>query len=403
MKGVIMSVDKITALRQKAAHELVEMRRILDENEVLTAEQAQEYDRREADFDATNETIARMEKVAGIAPAPSFSEGRSLALGDGEDVVIDEGVGAEKRGSVDMFDRFLRSKGTDVEARASMLVGTSSAGGSWVPQIWESNLIQSLVLSTKLFDVANVIETTNGQVINLPTQTADEQIALVTEEGSYSNPTPTTNVAQLNAYKYGAIVKVSEELLADAAFDISGYIQRQAGRYLGNQIGAVLATGSGSSQPQGIKNATVGVTLASPTATTSDEVFDAQHSLSAPYRANAAWFVNDTWLKNVRKLKSNVGGAGTGDYLLQPGLSAGAPNTLLGSPVYIEQLDAPASTKIVAVYGDPQSYIVRRTPLNITVLRERFADVGDIGFKVNVRVDARIADAAGMRAIKQAT
>ena len=397
-----MSVDKITALRQKAAHELVEMRRILDENEVLTAEQAQEYDRREADFDATNETISRMEKVAGIAPAPSFSEGRSLALGDGEDVVIDEGVGAEKRGSTDMFDRFLRSKGTDVEARASMLVGTSSAGGSWVPQIWESNLIQSLVLSTKLFDVANVIETSNGQVINIPTQTADEQLGLVTEEGTYSNPNPTTSSAALNAYKYGAIVKVSEELLADAAFDISGYIQRQAGRYLGNQIGAVLATGTGSSQPQGIKNATVGVTLASTTATTSDEVFDAQHSLSAPYRANAAWFVNDTWLKNVRKLKSNVGGAGTGDYLLQPGLSAGAPNTLLGSPVYIEQLDAPATGKVVAVYGDPQSYIIRRTPLNITVLRERFADVGDIGFKVNVRVDARIADTAGMKAIKQA-
>jgi HK97 family phage major capsid protein len=104
----------------------------------------------------------------------------------------------------DLVDRFLRSKGTDVEARASLLEGSTAAGKEWVPQQWQSKLIQSLVLSTKLFDVANVIETGNGRIINIPTQTADEQIALVTEEGTYTNPNPTTGVAQLNAYKYGA-------------------------------------------------------------------------------------------------------------------------------------------------------------------------------------------------------
>ena len=392
-----MSMDKITELRHKAAHQLAEMRSIVDENETLTAEQAAEYDRREANLDDLNAQVERLEKLAGIAPEPTFAEGRGMALGDRDDVEIGETVAPESTDSVAMMDRFLRSKGTDAEARASMLVGTSNAGGSWVPQIWQSNLIQSLVLSTKLFDVANVLETSNGQIINIPTQTADEQLALVAEEGTYSNPNPTTGVAQLNAYKYGAIVKVSEELLADAAFDISAYIQRQAGRYLGNQIGKVLAIGTGSSQPQGIANATVGVTAAGTSATTSDEIFDTQHSLTAPYRANAAWFVNDTWLKGIRKLKTTYG-----DYILQPGLQAGAPNTLLGSPVYIEQLDAPATGKVTAVYGDPQSYVIRRTPLNITVLRERYADAGDIGFKVNVRVDGRIADINGLKAFKQA-
>lgn len=392
-----MSIDKITELRQKAAHQLGEMRRILDENEVLTAEQAQEFDRREVDLDSTNETVARMEKLEGIAAEPSFGEGRSMAFGESGDVDVDMISAPESRDAGELFETFLRSKGKDVEARASMLSGSSAAGGSWVPQVWQSNLVQSMVLSTKLFDLANVLETSNGQVINIPTQTADEALALVAEEGTYSNPNPTTGVASLSAYKYGAIIKISEELLADAVFDISGYITNQAGRYLGNQIGAVLATGSGSSQPQGISKATVGVTAASTTATTADEIFDTQHSLSAPYRANAAWFVNDTWLKNVRKLKST-----TNDYLLQPGLAAGAPATLLGSPVYIEQLAAPATGIVPAVYGDPQSYVIRRTPVNVTVLNERFADVGDIGFKVDVRVDAKIADANGLKALKQA-
>lgn len=393
-----MSVDKITELKHKAAHQLAEMRRILDENDSLTAEQASEYDRREADLDATNAHVARLEKIEGIAPAPTGDEARSLAFGSDEVVSIDEGVAVEeKRDAVEAFGSFLRSKGTDVEARATLVKATSGSGAEWVPQQWSNQLIQSMVLQTRLFDLANVLETSDGSIINLPTSTADEAIALVAEESTYSNPAPTTASTAIGAYKYGAIIKVSEELLADSAFDISSYVQRQVSRYLGNQIGAVLATGTGSSQPQGISKCTVGVTAASTTATTADEVFDTQHSLAAPYRASAAWFVNDTWLKSVRKLKST-----TNDYLLQPGLAAGAPSTLLGSPVYIEQLDAPATGKVVAVYGDPMGYTVRRTPIQVSVLNERFADTGHVGFKVALRVDAKITDSAALRSLKQA-
>jgi len=396
-----MSLDKITELKHKGSHQLAEMRRILDENEVLTAEQAQEYDRREADLDATNETVARLEKLEGIAPEPKFAEARSLVSEGNVEVSIDEGVAVEeKRDDSAAFDSYLRSKGNDVEARSTLVTSAiaNNRGSDWVPQEWRNQLIQSLVLQTRLFDLSNVIDTADGTVIHIPASTADEAIALVAEEGTYTNPNPTTAEVQLGAYKYGAIVKVSEELLADSVFDISTYVRNQVARYLGNQLGAVLATGSGSSQPQGISKCTVGVTAASTTATTADEVIDTQFSLSAPYRQSAAWFVNDSWLKAVRKLKAS----GSGDYLLQPGLEAGTPATLLGSPVYIEQLDAPAATKVVAVYGDPNGFVVRRTPVQVTVLNERFADTGHVGFKVSIRMDAKIADSSALRSLKQA-
>jgi HK97 family phage major capsid protein len=178
---------------------------------------------------------------------------------------------------------------------------------------------------------------------------------------------------------------------------MSAYIQRQAGRYLGNQIGKVLAVGTGSSQPQGISNATVGVTAASTTATTSDEVFDMQHALSAPYRANAAWFVADSWLKTVRKLKTTYG-----DYILQPGLQAGAPNICSVRPSTSSSWMHPPPARSLPSTSDPNAYVIRRTPLNVAVLRERFADLGDVGFKVMIRVDGRIADVNGMKAFKQA-
>jgi len=398
---IILSIEKITELKHKASHELAEMRRILDENTVLTAEQAQEYDRREADLDATNATVARLEKMEGIAAQPKFAEARSIALGDDDSVSIDEGVEvAEKRDESGAFDAYLRSRGTDSEARSTLVTSAiaNNRGSQWVPQEWSNQLIQSLVVQTSLFDLANVIETENGVVLNLPASTADEAIALVAEEGTYSNPNPTTTSISLGAYKYGAVIKVSDELLADSVFDISTYVRNQVARYLGNQIGAVLATGTGSSQPTGISGCTVGVTAASTTATTADEVIDTQFSLSAPYRASAAWFVNDSWLKAVRKLKAS----GSGDYLLQPGLAAGTPATLLGSPVYIEQLDAPAAGKVVAVYGDANGFAVRRTPVEVAVLNERFADTGHIGFRVSLRIDSKIADSAALRKFIQA-
>lgn len=393
-----MSIDKITELKHKAAHQLAEMRRILDENETLTAEQAQEFDRREADLDSTNSTIDRLERVAGIAPEPNFTEARGLAFGDGEPVEIAEGVEVESTDEAAAFDRFLRSAGQDVEARATMKVGTDNVGGYLVGEEWSSDLIRSLQLQTALFDQATVYATSNGVPLHIPTVTTDETISLVAEEGSFGEVATTVGEVVLNAYKYGHIVKASTELVQDSLFDLSGFVRDQAARVIGNQVGAVLATANGSSKPTGINQCTVGVTAASTTATTADEVIDTQHSVAAPYRANAAWFVNDTWLKTVRKLK----GSGSGDYLLQPGLSAGAPATLLGSPVFIEQLDAPAAGKVVAVYGDPSSFAIRRTPVSITVLNERYADTGHIGYKVELRLDSKIADSAGLRSLKQA-
>jgi len=394
-----MSIDKITNLRGKAAHQLAELRRVIEENEVLTAEQAQEFDRREAELDATNETIVRLEKIEGIATAPQFAEARSIALGDGEDVVIDEGVEVvEKRDSMQAFGDWMRSRGTDVEARSTMVTATSGRGSQWVPQEWSNQLIQSLVLQTALFDVAQVLDTQDGTTLNLPASTADEATALVAQEGSYTTPNPTTASVTLSAYKYGHIVKVSEELLADSIIDLPSYVRNQVSRFVGNQIGAVLATGDGSSKPTGIATATTGVTAAGATAVTADELLDLQHSVAAPYRANGAFFVNDTFLRNVRKLK----GSGSGDYLLQPGLSAGAPATLLGSPVYIEQLATPAANAVPCVYGDPNGFVVRRTPVEIKVLNETFADTGHVGFRVSMRIDSKIADSAALRKLVQA-
>ena len=91
--------------------------------------------------------------------------------------------------------------------------------------------------------------------------------------------------------------------------------------------------GDGGGKPTGIFAATggaqTGITAASSTAITADELIDLFYSLKSPYRRKAVWVMNDSTVKAIRKLKDNQG-----QYLWQPSLTAGTPDTILNRPVY---------------------------------------------------------------------
>ena len=118
------------------------------------------------------------------------------------------------------------------------------------------------------------------------------------------------------------MIKVSEELLNDSVFDLPSYIAREFARRIGAAEEEAFFTGNGTGKPLGILAATggaeTGVTAASATAITMDEVIDLYYSLRAPYRRNAVFIMNDSTIKAIRKLKN-----GNGDYLWQPALTAG--------------------------------------------------------------------------------
>ena len=130
----------------------------------------------------------------------------------------------------------------------------------------------------------------------------------------------------------GTMIKVSEELLNDSVFDLESYIAKEFARRIGAKEEEAFFSGDGSGKPLGILAATggaqTGVTAASSTAVTADELMDLFYSLKSPYRKKAVWVLNDSTIKAVRKLKDS-----TGQYLWQPSLAAGTPDTLLGRPV----------------------------------------------------------------------
>ena len=187
------------------------------------------------------------------------------------------------------------------------------------------------------------------------------------------------------------MIKVSDELLSDSVFDLEGYIAREFARRIGAKEEEAFFTGDGSGKPLGILAASggaeTGVTAASETAITSDELIDLFYSLRAPYRKKAVWILNDSTIKAIRKLKD-----ANGQYIWQPSLVAGTPDTLLGRPVktstYMPAIAAGAKT---VMFGDYSYYwIADRQGRTFKRLGELYAPNGQVGFLGSERVDGRL-------------
>ena len=112
----------------------------------------------------------------------------------------------------------------------------------------------------------------------------------------------------------------------------------------------------------------------------------------------ATWVVNDSTIKAIRKLKDN-----NGQYLWQPGLTANAPDTILGRPVktsaFMPSIAAGAKS---IIFGDFKYYwIADRQGRTFKRLNELYATTGQVGFLASQRVDGRLILPEALKVLKQ--
>jgi HK97 family phage major capsid protein len=284
---------------------------------------------------------------------------------------------------------------------------TTGAGGSTVPTSFYDRLMAHLIeVSAILQAGATVLRTDSGETIQVPKTTGHSTAALTTEAASLSASDPAFATATLGAYKYGVLIQVSRELVDDTGVDLEGYLAMQAGRALGNAFGADAITGNGSSKPTGvINNASTGVTgptgvsggfgATSPTANQGgDLLIDLFYSVIAPYRASsaAAWIVRDSTMAVIRKLKDT-----TGQYLFQPSLVAGTPDTMIGKPILTDPfVPAIATGAKSVVFGDLSQFFVRMVGGVRFERSDDYAFANDlVTFRALLRADSVLIDQTG--------
>lgn len=309
------------------------------------------------------------------------------------------------------FTEFLRGRIGDVEMRAQG-VATGAAGGYLVPEGFRTKLVERMKRIGSVRRVAEVIHTDSGASLPFPTNDDTANIgAILAENVQVTEQDVTMGTITLGAYTYTSrLVRVSLQLLQDNAFDLDSWLARTLAARIARAQNIHFTTGTGTAQPQGIvTGATSGVTAASTTVITMDNLIDLLHSVDPAYRAEqdalgsspeAKWMMGDTALAAIRKLKD-----GQGQYLLQPSVQAGVPDQLLGYGIEINpDMPAPAAGTKPVLFGNFRAGYVVRDVASVEVLRlvERYADFLQHGFLGYMRSDAVVQDAHAYRALTMA-
>ena len=317
----------------------------------------------------------------------------------------------------DAFNAYLRKgmNGLNAnEARAmEELRGTSTQvttndglGGFLVPENWSDFVSATELFKSDIERVATVIRTSNGQAFNLPANDDTSVVAAILGEGTAETVSDMTftNV-KFEPYTYSSkIVKVSNQLMADNAFDLAGFVGGQLANRLNRGINDHLTTGSNSSQPQGIvTGSSLGKTAASASAVTIAEILDLMYSVDASYRnaAGAGFMMNSATLAAVRKL----GFGSSNDFpVFVPAMEVGGVDLLFGKPVYVnEDMAGIATGNKSIIFGDLKQYYVHEAGgVQLLRLNERFADALSTGFIAYRRVDGNVLQASAIKHLIQA-
>lgn len=369
-------------------------------NGALSVEDDATYSKMEKEFDELTASITRAQRRANMEmemnkPVNAPITAKPMVMTEPED-----STGRASKGYKKNFWNAMRRKQMTPEMVNALQIGTDSEGGYLVPDEYEKTLVEALEEENIFRKLAHVISTSSGDR-KIPVVASKGSASWVDEEGTIPDSDDAFNQVSIGAYKLGTLIKVSNELLNDSVFNLESYISKEFARRIGSKEEDAFFNGNGTGKPVGIFNTTggaeVGVTAASATAITADEIIDLFYSLKAPYRKNAVWILNDSTIKAIRKLKDN-----NGNYLWQPSLTAGAPDTILGRPVYTSSYvpTIAAGAKTIA-FGDFSYYwIADRAGRNFKKLTELYAANDQTGFVATQRVDGKLILPEAIKVLK---
>lgn len=383
-----MTIKELREKRKKAwdtARDFLDSKR--NANGILSEEDSKTYDAMEQTIVDIGKEIQRLERQAEIE-AEMNKATSTLVLGKPAAPTVSEKTGTASDNYKTAFWNSVRNRNW-IDVHDDLHIGTDAEGGYLVPDEFERKLVEALEEESIFRQMATVIKTSNGDR-KIPIVTSKGEAVWMDEEQQYSLSDDTFGQASLSAYKLGTAIKISEELLNDSVFDLPSYIAKEFARRIGAKEEEAFLIGDGKGKPTGIFANAGGAENGATTSTTNisfDDMIELFYSVKSPYRKKAVWILNEQTVKALRKIKDN-----TGNYIWQPAVSSGLPDTILNRP-YVTSVYAPVSAagaKPIA-FGDLSYYwIADRQGRSLKRLNELFAMNGQVGFLASQRVDGKL-------------
>ena len=392
-------MSKALELRQKRADLWEKAKMFLDnakrDGDVMSAEDTATYENMEKEIVSLGREIGIIERREALDLEMSKPTSNPIANTPAKPDAGKTGRATDEYKKA--FWTAMRNKTPHFDVFNALQIGTDSEGGFLVPDEFENKLIDKLGDENIIRSLATVIKSSSGDK-KIPVVAGHGEAVWTDEEAAFTESDDSFGMITLGAHKLTSIIKVSEELLNDAAFDIEGYISNEFVRRMAAAEENAFINGDGTGRPTGIINtAETGVTSSAANAITTDELIDLYHSLRSPYRKNAVFVANDSTIKTIRQLKDL-----NGVYLWQPGLKEGQPDTLIGNKIYSSSyMPEIGASKIPLLFGDMSYYwIADRQGRIFQRLNELYAATGQIGFRTYQRVDGKLTLPEAVKTLK---
>ena len=392
----------ITELRTKRATAWDAAKAFLDSHRndkgVLSAEDDATYSRMESEITDLGKEIARMERLEAMDKEMSRATSTPLTAKP-DTPKADTKIGRASDAYTKAFWNQMRSSNVH-EFRNELRIGSDTDGGYLVPDTFEKTLVDTLNDTLQFRKLAHTFRSASGSH-KIPVVTSHATASWVDEGDDIPETTATFGQKTIGAHKLTALIKISDELLNDSAFDLEAYFRDEFVSRMAETEEDAFINGDGVGKPYGILHATegadIGLTTTSDTKITADEIINLFYSLRAPYRHKAVWLLNDSTIAALRLLKDN-----NNQYIWQPGLKEGEPDKLLGRPVYTSPFmpTIAAGAKPIA-FGDIKNYwIGDREGITFRRLSELYAAKGQTGFLAIKRLDGRTVLPEGIKILQ---
>jgi len=259
----------------------------------------------------------------------------------------------EDRSSAEILrDLGVRGGSHSFEKRATLVPSDNTVPKSFYDQVFD---VARLV--GPMLDVSEIINTTSGEDLRIPTLTAYSSATLTAAGSALTDDEPTYSSFVLGARKYGLLISVADELITDAGFNIEAHLAQQAGNGIGFAVNAALTNGTGTTEPTGIITAaSTGVN-----GTATDGTFDADDLITLQYTLDGAarrlpgvaYMANGNSIGRMRRLKDDQGA-----YLYT--VNVGAPDVFAGYEVVENPAMSSVGSAVNSVaFGHFPSYKVR--------------------------------------------
>lgn len=290
------------------------------------------------------------------------------------------------------FENFIR--GRVVHERAGELTPATSGtgiglGGALIPETIVNYIIK------KVYDICPILDRSQKfnvkGTLEVPYYPADAQnitVAYQQEFVQMSSSSGSFATVSLTGFLAGCLTKISRTLINNVDFDIVGFVVDEMAYAIKRFIEHELLVGT-SGKVTGLSTLSNGITTASASAITADEVVRLHDSIKDEFQQNAIWIMSPATRTALRLLKSQ-----TGYYLLNDDVSTPFGTTLLGKPVYVsDNMPNIATGANVIYYGDMRGLATKfNEEINIEVLRERYADEHAIGVIGWFEFDSKVID-----------